>query len=76
MLCKLVAALLGVNPAKLGWGLCNTSKFVNGDMEITPNSVIDAEMIRDALARGIYSRLVDWLVNNLNTNMCLGRKVL
>ena len=65
-----------MNPAKLGWALCNSTVMVKGDSEVVSNTEAQAEDVRDALARGIYSRLVDWLVNALNLNLCLGRKVL
>lgn len=71
-----VASLLSVNSSKLGYALCNTSVFVQGDAEVTQNTVEQAEALRDALARGLYSRMVDWLVNTLNINLILGRKVL
>lgn len=73
---SLAATLLNVSPSKLGWALCNKSTIVHGTSEVTGNSVVEAQDYRDALARGIYSRLVDWLVNNLNINLCLSRKVL
>ena len=72
----IVASLLSINTAKLGWALCNSTKIVNGEVESMSNDVLQAETVRDALGRGIYSRLVDWFVNCLNINMCLGRKVL
>jgi myosin heavy subunit len=50
--------------------------MVKGDSEVVSNTEAQAEDVRDALARGIYSRLVDWLINALNLNLCLGRKVL
>ena len=71
-----MAKLLSVNPAKLGWALCNNTTVVKGDSEVASNSEAQAEESRDALARGLYARLVDWLVNALNLNLCLGRKVL
>lgn len=71
-----MAALLGVNAAKLGYSLCHTSVVVQGDVEETPNTIEQAEAARDAFARGLYSRMVDWLVNTLNINLILGRKVL
>ena len=71
-----MASLLGVNAAKLGYALCHSSVIVQGDVEETPNTIEQSESARDALARGLYSRLVDWLVNTLNINLILGRKVL
>ncbi|KAI9561650.1 hypothetical protein GHT06_012610 [Daphnia sinensis] len=69
-----VATLLSVDSSKLGWALCNSSKFKNGNVEVESSSVSECGLSRDALARGLYCRLVDWLVNVLNLNMCLGRK--
>ena len=68
----LVSNLLYVPHAKLGHALCNSSQdsgFANGPVE-------RAEKTRDAFVRALYTRLVDWFVNSLNTCMCLGRKVL
>ena len=69
-----VAALLKVNQARLSYKLCNTNADETGVSYSSP--IAQAEFARDALARGLYSRLFDWLVNTLNTTMCIGRKIL
>lgn len=68
-----VAALLKVNQARLSFTLCNTDASLTGVNFSSP--IAQAEDARDALARGLYSRLFDWLVNTLNTTMCIGRKI-
>jgi len=68
-----VAALLKVNQARLSYKLCNTNADETGVSYSSP--IAQAEFARDALARGLYSRLFDWLVNTLNTTMCIGRKI-
>ena len=73
---ELVATLLSIDSAKLGWALCNSSKFSNGNVEVVSNDCNESGEARDGLARGLYARLFDWLVNTLNLNMCLGRKAL
>ncbi|XP_049948905.1 neither inactivation nor afterpotential protein C isoform X1 [Schistocerca serialis cubense] len=70
-----VAKMLGVDEKKFAWALTNYCVIQQGTAVRRRHTVDEAEEARDVLARGIYSRLVDWLVNLINFKMSFSRAV-
>ena len=71
-----VSKLLEVDEKKLGWALKNYCVVINGEVVRAKLDCKEAEETRDSLARSLYSRLVDWIVNLINTKLSLTRLVL
>ncbi|XP_068244393.1 neither inactivation nor afterpotential protein C isoform X2 [Palaemon carinicauda] len=73
---KEVCHLLDVDEKKLTWALCNYCDVKAGkQVEQVKKTEYEAEMSKDALARTLYSRLVDYVVNTINTRLSVTRLV-
>ncbi|KAJ4441704.1 hypothetical protein ANN_11562 [Periplaneta americana] len=70
-----VANLLGVDEKKFSWALINYCAVQKGTAVRRRHAKREAEEARDVLARGIYSRLVDWIVNVINYKLSFTRAI-
>ncbi|KAJ8867609.1 hypothetical protein PR048_031411 [Dryococelus australis] len=69
------AWLLGVEEKKFIWALTNYCVVEKGTAARRRHSASQAAEARDALANGIYFRLVDWVVNVINLKLSFTRAV-
>jgi myosin-3 len=65
-----------VDEKKFLWALINYCAIQKGTAVRLRHTQVEAEEARDALASGIYFRLVDWLVNVINHKLSFTRAVL
>ncbi|KAK7081389.1 Myosin-IIIa, partial [Halocaridina rubra] len=74
---KEVSRLLDIDEKKLTWALCNYCevKASTKQVESCKKTEIDAELSKDALARTLYSRVVDFIVNSINSKLSMTRLV-
>ena len=68
-----VADLLGISPSDLGLCLTTRSVVASGESFVRRHSVDEALTTRDSLARGLYSRLFRWIVNQINALLGISR---
>ena len=71
----LVAELLGVDPSDLTESLTSNSVVTKGETITKNNTVEEAQSTRDAMAKAMYGRLFDWIVNNINRLLSFCRMV-
>jgi myosin-3 len=71
-----VAELLQLDDKKLKWTFTNYCVVTGGESVRGKNNFDEAEETRDSLARSLYCRLVDWIVNLINTKLSFTRLVL
>ncbi|XP_021707058.1 myosin-IIIb isoform X6 [Aedes aegypti] len=62
-----VSKLLGVESADLLEALTSNSVVTRGETITRHNNVAEACTARDAMAKGLYGRLFDWMVNQINS---------
>lgn len=68
-----VAKLLGVEASDLLETLTSNSVVTRGETITRNNTVNEAAAARDAMAKGMYGRLFDWLVNQINMLLMFNR---
>ena len=71
-----VSYLLSVDEAKLVWSLEHRCRIVAGEAIKEAKTAAQAAASRDALARLLYGRLVDSIVNWVNASFTLTRLLL
>ncbi|KAK7063234.1 Myosin-IIIa, partial [Halocaridina rubra] len=72
---KVVSELLGIDPADLTEALTSNSVVTKGEIITRNNTVEEANSTRDAMAKAMYGRLFDWIVNNINRLLSFCRMV-
>ncbi|XP_036616874.1 unconventional myosin-Ia [Trichosurus vulpecula] len=66
---KEISDLMRLQPEVLERALCSRTMETNKEKVVTALSKIQACYARDALAKNIYSRLFNWIVNRINENI-------
>ena len=61
--------LLGCTGQRLARSLTNRTIEANREKMLSPLTVDQANYARDALAKAIYGRMFDWLVQKLNSSL-------
>ncbi|XP_067001655.2 myosin-IIIb isoform X2 [Anabrus simplex] len=65
--------LLGLEPSDLLEALTSNSVVTRGETITRNNTVEEACAARDAMAKGLYGRLFDWMVNQINCLLTFNR---
>ncbi|XP_057336202.1 myosin-IIIa isoform X2 [Microplitis mediator] len=68
-----VANLLGIESYDLLETLTSISVVTRGETITRNNTIDEAKSTRDAMAKGLYGRLFDWIVNQINNHISFNR---
>lgn len=68
-----ISNLLKLDDKKFNWALLNYCIVAQGHAERRRHSTEEAKEARDALANNIFTRLVDYIVNTINSKMAFSR---
>lgn len=71
-----VAKLLAVEESKFLWALINYCLVESGTAVKRKHSTDEARDARDTLACALYKRLIDWMINLINSKLSFMRSVL
>ena len=73
---KKVAKLLSLEEVKFLWALLNYCLIESGTAVKRRHSTDEARDARDTLASALYKRLIDWMINLINSKLSFMRSVL